>query len=67
VKEESTLRVFENRLLKKVIGTKKEEVVGGWKRLHSEKLYTLYTWSKFISLIKSRNEVDVACSTHEEW
>jgi hypothetical protein len=35
------LRVFENRVLRRIFGPKREEVVGGWRRLHSEKLHNL--------------------------
>jgi hypothetical protein len=37
------LRVFENRLLGRPFGPKREEVVGSWRRLHNEELYKLYT------------------------
>jgi hypothetical protein len=32
------LKVFENRLLRRIFGTKREEVAGGWRRLHNEEL-----------------------------
>jgi hypothetical protein len=41
-REEHRLRVFENRLLRKVFGRKRDEVTGEWRRLHSEELYDLY-------------------------
>jgi hypothetical protein len=37
------LRVFENRVLRGIFGPKREEVVGGWRRLHNEELHNLYT------------------------
>jgi hypothetical protein len=37
--------VFENRLLRRIFGPKKEEVAGGWKRLHNEELNKLCTWA----------------------
>jgi hypothetical protein len=35
--------VFENRVLGRIFGPKKEEVVGNWRRLHNEELHNLYT------------------------
>jgi hypothetical protein len=37
------LRVYENRVLRRIFGTKREEVAGGWKRLHNEELHKLYS------------------------
>jgi hypothetical protein len=34
--------VFENRLLRRVVGRKREEVTGDWRRLHNEELHNLY-------------------------
>jgi hypothetical protein len=34
--------VFKNRMLRRIFVTKREEVAGGWKKLHNEKLYNLY-------------------------
>jgi hypothetical protein len=48
------LRVFENRVLKRIFGAKGEEVVGSWIRLHNEQLCNLYTSSNIIRVIKSR-------------
>jgi hypothetical protein len=42
LREEHRLRVFENRLLRKIFGPKREEVAGGWRRLHNEVLHNLY-------------------------
>jgi hypothetical protein len=36
------LRVFKNRVLRRKFGSKREEVAGGWRRLHSEELHNLY-------------------------
>jgi metal-dependent hydrolase (beta-lactamase superfamily II) len=47
------MRVFENRVLKKIFGSKMEEVVGGWKRLHNEELHNMYNSQNFIRVIKS--------------
>jgi hypothetical protein len=40
--EKHRLRVFENRALRKIFETKREEVVGGWRRLHNEEFHNLY-------------------------
>jgi hypothetical protein len=40
-KEEHRLRLFENRVLRRMFGPKREEVGGGWRRLHKEELQNL--------------------------
>jgi hypothetical protein len=47
------MRVFGDRVLRRIFGPKREEMVGGWRRLHSEKLHNCYT-SPNTNLIKSR-------------
>jgi len=51
---EHKLRMFENRLLRRIFGTKREELVGGWRILCIEKLHNLYASPKIIHLMKSR-------------
>jgi hypothetical protein len=41
ITEEHRLKVFKNRELKRIFGPKKDEVVGGWRRLHNEELHNL--------------------------
>jgi hypothetical protein len=41
LREEHSLRVFENRVLRKIFGPKRDGVRGEWRRLHDEKLYDL--------------------------
>jgi hypothetical protein len=48
------LRVFENRMLRRLFGPKREEVSEDWKRLHNEKLCNLCTSPDTIRVIKSR-------------
>jgi len=43
LREEHRLRVFENRLLRRLFGPKGEELAGGWRRLHNEDLHNLYS------------------------
>jgi hypothetical protein len=54
LREESRLRVYENRVLRGILGTKTVEVTGEWRKLHSEKLYNLYSFPNIIRQIKSR-------------
>jgi len=48
------LRLFENRVLRRIFGRKRNKVVGGWRRLHNEKLHNFYASPNMISIIKSR-------------
>jgi hypothetical protein len=42
LREEHRLRVFENRVLRRICGPKRDEVTGEWRRLHNEELNDLY-------------------------
>jgi hypothetical protein len=46
--------VFENRLLRRIFGPKRDEVTGGWRKLHKEELHNLYSSPSIIRVIKSR-------------
>ena len=48
------MRVFENRVLRRTIGPKRDEVTGEWRRLHNKELYALYFSPDIIRVIKSR-------------
>jgi hypothetical protein len=52
-KEEHRLRVFENKVLRRIFESKRNEVTGGWRKLHNEELHNLYSTS-IIIMIKSR-------------
>jgi hypothetical protein len=54
LREECRLRVFESRVLRRIFGPKKDEVTGGWRRLHNKEVYALYSSPNVIRLIKSR-------------
>jgi hypothetical protein len=54
LKEEHRLRVLEKRVLRRVFGPKREEVTGGWRKLHNEELRDLYSSLSIIRMIKSR-------------
>jgi hypothetical protein len=45
--------VFENRVLRRIFGLKRDEVTGEWRRLHDEELYDLYLPTNIIPVIKS--------------
>jgi hypothetical protein len=54
VGEEHKLRVFENRVLRRIFGPKGDGVTGGWRKLLNEKLHELYSSPSIIRIIKSR-------------
>jgi len=54
VGEEDRLRLFENRLLRKVLGFKRAKVTGEWRILHKEEFYDLYCSLNVIWVIQSR-------------
>jgi hypothetical protein len=48
------LRVFENRVLRRIFGPKRDEMVEDWRKLHNEELHNLYSLPNTIRTIKSR-------------
>jgi hypothetical protein len=46
--------VFENRVLRRILRLKRDEVMGGWRKLHNEDLHNLYSSPSIIRMIKSR-------------
>ncbi|KAJ4433943.1 hypothetical protein ANN_16262 [Periplaneta americana] len=54
LREEQRLRVFENKVLRKIFGAKRDEVTGEWRKLHNAELHTLYSSPDIIRNIKSR-------------
>jgi hypothetical protein len=46
--------VFENRVLRRIFGPKRDGVTGGWRRLHNEGLHNLYSLPSVIRIIKLR-------------
>ena len=52
--EERTLRVFENRVLRRVFGPKRDGVTGEWRKLHNEELSDLYSLPNIVRVVKLR-------------
>jgi hypothetical protein len=48
------LRVFENRVLRRVFGSKKDEVTGEWRKLHNDEMNDLYSLPNIVRVVKSR-------------
>jgi hypothetical protein len=48
------LKVFENRMLRRIFGSKRDEMVGGWRKLHYEELQYLYNLLYIAGVGKSR-------------
>jgi hypothetical protein len=53
LEEEHRLRVFENRVLRRIFGPKRE-IRGSWRKLHDDKLHSLYSSPNIVRVIKSR-------------
>jgi hypothetical protein len=54
LREICRLRVFENRVLRRICEPRWDEVTGEWRRLHNKELYALYSSPNIIRVIKSR-------------
>jgi hypothetical protein len=57
LREEHRLKVLENRVLRNIFGPKRDELTGGWRKLHNEELHNLYSSPSIIRMIKSRRMV----------
>jgi hypothetical protein len=53
LREEHRLRVFENRVLRRIFGPKRDEVTGGWRKLHNEEMHDLYCLPSIVRAIKA--------------
>ena len=54
LREERKLRFFDNNVLRRIFGLRRDEVTGDWRRLHNEKLNDLYCLPNIVRVIKSR-------------
>jgi hypothetical protein len=54
LREEHKLRLFQNRVLRRIFGPKGDEVTGGWRKLHNEELRGLYSSRSIVGVIKAR-------------
>jgi hypothetical protein len=54
LRKEHRLRVFENRVIRRIFGPKRDEVTGEWRKLHNEELHNLYSSPDIIKQVKSR-------------
>jgi len=61
LREERKLRVFENMVLRRIFGTRRDEVTGEWRRLHTEELNDLYSSPNIVRVIKLRR---MRCAGH---
>jgi len=54
LREERKLRVFQNMVLRRIFGPRRDEVTGEWRRLYNEELNDLYSSTNIVRVIKSR-------------
>ena len=54
LREERRLRVYENKVVRRILGRRREEVTGEWRKLHNEELNNLYSSPNIVRVIKSR-------------
>jgi hypothetical protein len=54
LRKEYILRVFENRVLRRIFGPKRDKVIGGWRKLNTEELHNLYFSPNIVRMIITR-------------
>ena len=54
LREERRLRVFQNRVLRRVFGPKRDVVTGGWRNLYNKEISDVYSLPKIVRVVKSR-------------
>jgi hypothetical protein len=57
LREEHRLRVSENRVLRRIFGLRRDEVIRGWRKLHMGDLENLYSLPSMIRMLKSRSMI----------
>jgi hypothetical protein len=62
----TTLHPYFNKGAKEIFGPEKEELLGGWKKLHIEELCNLYSSANFPGLLYNKDEMNRVCSMHGE-
>ena len=68
LREERRVRVFENRVLSRIFGPKRDEVTGECRKLHNEELNDLYSSPNIVGVIQiKKKEMGGACSTYGRW
>jgi hypothetical protein len=63
LREERRLKVFENRVLRRVFGPRRDEVTGEWRKLHNEELNDLYSLPNIVRVVKS-SSIQTGRGTH---
>ena len=59
------LRMFENKVLRKIFGARRDEITGEWRKLHYAEVNAMYSSPNIISNLKSRRlEIDRTCSMY---
>jgi hypothetical protein len=64
LRAEHKLRVFENRVLRRIFGQKRDEVTGEWRKLHNKELHDLYSSPSIIRIILEEDEMGEPCGTN---
>ena len=65
LREERCLRVFENRVLRRVFGPKRDEVTGEWRKLHNEEPSDLYSLPNIVRVVKiEKNDMGGTCGAY---
>jgi hypothetical protein len=56
LREEHRLRVFENTVLRRIVGPNRDDITGEWRKFHNDELYDLYEYSSptIVQVIKSK-------------
>jgi hypothetical protein len=66
LREKLRLRVFENRVLRRIFWLKRDDVTEEWRKPHNEEVYDLYSSPTIVWVIKSRNEMGGVCNSDGE-